>query len=110
MTHFLLLPNRQWQPGLQASILLPIKSTGNVLTLPVDAVIRDGKGMHVWIEESKGKFIPRRVKTGQENADVVEITEGLEDGEKVVVTGAYLLYSEYILKKGADPMAGHKHS
>ena len=103
-------PNNQWQPGLQASILLPIKSTGNVLTLPVDAVIRDGKGMHVWIEESKGKFIPRRVKTGQENADVVEITEGLEDGEKVVVTGAYLLYSEYILKKGADPMAGHKHS
>ena len=49
------------------------------------------------------------VKTGQENADVVEITEGLEDGEKVVVTGAYLLYSEYILKKGSDPMAGHKH-
>lgn len=102
-------PNNQWQPGLQASILVPIKSAGNVLALPVDAVIRDGKGMHVWIEESKGKFVPRRVKTGQENADVVEITEGLEDGEKVVVTGAYLLYSEYILKKGADPMAGHKH-
>ena len=102
-------PNNQWQPGLQANILLPIKSTGNVLALPVDAVIRDGKGMHVWIEESKGKFVPRMVKTGQENADVVEITEGLEDGEKVVVTGAYLLYSEYILKKGSDPMAGHKH-
>jgi Cu(I)/Ag(I) efflux system membrane fusion protein len=102
-------PDKQWQPGLQASILVPVKSTGNVLSLPVDAVIRDGKGMHVWIEESKGKFVPRMVKTGQENADVVEITGGLENGEKVVVTGAYLLYSEYILKKGADPMAGHKH-
>lgn len=102
-------PNNQWQPGLQASILLPIKSSGNVLTLPVNAVIRDGKGMHVWIEESKGKFVPRMVRTGMENADVVEITEGLKEGEKVVVTGAYLLYSEYVLKKGADPMAGHKH-
>lgn len=102
-------PNNQWQPGLQANILLPIKSTGNVLSLPVDAVIRDGKGMHVWIEESKGKFVPRMVKTGQENADVVEITEGLNEGDKVVVTGAYLLYSEYILKKGSDPMAGHRH-
>lgn len=102
-------PNNQWQPGLQANILLPLKSTGNVLSLPVDAVIRDGKGMHVWIEESKGKFVPRMVKTGQENADVVEITEGLNEGDKVVVTGAYLLYSEYILKKGSDPMAGHKH-
>lgn len=102
-------PNNQWQPGLQANILLPVKSKGNVLALPVDAVIRDGKGMHVWIEESKGKFVPRMVKTGMENANVVEITEGLKEGDKVVVTGAYLLYSEYILKKGADPMAGHKH-
>lgn len=102
-------PNNQWQPGLQANILLPVKSTGNVLTLPVDAVIRDGKGMHIWIEESKGKFVPRMVRTGMENADIVEITEGLKEGEKVVITGAYLLYSEYILKKGGDPMAGHKH-
>jgi membrane fusion protein, copper/silver efflux system len=102
-------PNNQWQPGLQVNILLPVKSTGNVLTLPVDAVIRDGKGMHVWIEESKGKFVPRMVRTGMGNADIVEITEGVKEGEKVVITGAYLLYSEYILKKGADPMAGHKH-
>lgn len=102
-------PNNQWQPGLQAGILLPGKSTGRTLTVPVGAVIRDGKSMHVWVEEGKGKFIPRPVKTGLENADMVEITEGLKEGEKVVVTGAYLLYSEYILKKGTDPMAGHKH-
>ncbi len=102
-------PNNQWQPGLQATILLPVKSAGSVLTIPAGAVIRDGKGMHVWIEESKGKFAPRPVKTGLENADAVEITEGLKDGDKVVITGAYLLYSEYILKKGADPMASHTH-
>lgn len=102
-------PNNQWQPGLQASIILPVKSTENALSLPVDAIIRDGKGMHVWVEESKGKFVPRRVTTGLENADVVEIKEGLKEGEKVVITGAYLLYSEFILKKGADPMTGHKH-
>ena len=101
-------PNNQWQPGLQANILLPVKSTGSVLALPVDAVIRDGKGMHVWVEESKGKFVPRLVKTGMENENTVEIIEGLKEGEKVVITGAYLLYSEYVLKKGADPMAGHK--
>ena len=102
-------PNNRWQPGLQANILLPAKTADDVITLPVDAVIRDGKGMHVWVEESKGKFAPQMVKTGQETADVVEITEGISEGDKVVVTGAYLLYSEYILKKGADPMAGHQH-
>lgn len=99
-------PDNRWQPGLQANILLPVTSKGDVLSLPVDAVIRDGKGAHVWIEKARGKFEPRMVKTGMENFDVVEITDGLQAGDTVVVTGAYLLYSEYILKKGADPMAG----
>ena len=102
-------PNNRWQPGQQASILLPVQSKSDALSIPVDAVIRDGKGAHVWIETSKGKFVPRMVKTGLENFDLVEIREGLEAGEKVVATGAYLLYSEYILKKGSDPMAGHQH-
>ncbi|MCW3464199.1 efflux RND transporter periplasmic adaptor subunit [Chitinophaga nivalis] len=102
----------RWQPGMQANILLPLKSSGEALSLPVDAVIRDGKGTHVWVEKSKGKFEPRKVTTGMENADAVEITSGLEAGDKVVITGAYLLYSEYILKKGVNPMAatgGHQH-
>jgi Cu(I)/Ag(I) efflux system membrane fusion protein len=49
------------------------------------------------------------VKTGVENFDSVEIIEGLKEGEIVVVTGAYLLYSEIILKNGRDPMLGHNH-
>lgn len=102
-------PGQQWQPGLQANVLLPVKSNSDALSLPVDAVIRDGKGTHVWLQTGKGKFEPRMVKTGMENSDRVEIREGLESGDSVVVTGAYLLYSEYILKKGADPMAGHNH-
>ncbi|SHM65548.1 membrane fusion protein, Cu(I)/Ag(I) efflux system [Chitinophaga jiangningensis] len=98
-------PANQWQPGQQVNMLLPLASKGNVISLPVDAVIRDGKGAHVWLETAPGKFAPRRIRTGMEDFDAVEITEGLKEGDKVVITGAYLLYSEYILKKGADPMA-----
>lgn len=99
------LDNR-WQPGLQANILLPASNKSKALSLPVDAVIRDGKGAHIWIEKTQGKFIPRMVTIGIENADRIEITSGLQEGDQVVITGAYLLSSEYILKKGADPMAG----
>ncbi|MDF2188669.1 efflux RND transporter periplasmic adaptor subunit [Paraflavitalea sp. CAU 1676] len=102
-------PGNQWQPGQQVNILLPVKAKTDALTLPVDAVIRDGKGAHVWIETAKGKFEPRKVVTGMENFESVEIIEGLEAGDTVVITGAYLLYSEFILKKGADPMATHQH-
>lgn len=103
-------PGNQWQPGLQTNVFLRSGSTGNVLTLPVDAVIRDGKGMHVWIKTAKDSFEPRLVKTGTENDSQVEIAEGLKAGDQVVVTGAYLLYSEYILKKGKDPAEGLKIS
>lgn len=101
-------PSNQWQPGLQANVFLPSANKGNVLTLPVDAVIRDGKGMHVWIKTGKETFEPRLVKTEAENDSQVEIAEGLKNGDQVVVTGAYLLYSEYVLKKGKNPTEGLK--
>ncbi|SHG63273.1 efflux RND transporter periplasmic adaptor subunit [Pedobacter caeni] len=103
-------PNHQWQPGAQANVFLPSGSKSEVLTLPVDAVIRDGKGMHVWIRKGKDSFEPKLVITGQENYNQVEITKGLQNGEQVVITGAYLLYSEYILKKGKNPVEGLKLS
>ncbi|MCU7551844.1 efflux RND transporter periplasmic adaptor subunit [Chitinophagaceae bacterium LB-8] len=102
-------PNNQWQPGLQAIVLLSSTNKGKALTLPMDAVIRDGNGAHVWVEKDKNKFQSKMVTTGMENFDQVEITSGLEEGEKVVVTGAYLLTSEFVLKKGKNPMAGHNH-
>jgi Cu(I)/Ag(I) efflux system membrane fusion protein len=102
-------PNGQWQAGQQANLFLPMKSEGNVLNLPVDAVIRTGAGTHVWIETEKNTFEARMVTTGIENFDQVEIVEGLTKGDRVVVTGVYLLNSEYILKKGSDPMVGHNH-
>lgn len=101
-------PGQQWQPGAQANVFLPSETNGEGLTLPVDAVIRDGKGMHVWVKQGKDSFEPRLVRTGQENHNQVEITAGLKNGDQVVVTGAYLLYSEYILKKGKNPAEGLK--
>lgn len=100
---------QQWQPGMQANIYLPSGERTNVITLPVNAVIRDEKGAHVWLKRGRDRFVPRMVKTGSENSDQVEITEGVKAGDLVVVTGAYLLYSEFVLKKGANPMAGHSH-
>jgi Cu(I)/Ag(I) efflux system membrane fusion protein len=48
------------------------------------------------------------VKTGISENDLIEITSGLTKGEVVVKSGAYLLKSEYIFERGANPMAGMK--
>ena len=102
-------PNNQFKAGMQAIVELPIAQTTGAMTVPVAAVIREQQGAHVWVQADIGKFIPRMVQTGAENFDRVEITNGLDTGDIVVVSGAYLLYSEFKLKKGKDPMAGHNH-
>jgi Cu(I)/Ag(I) efflux system membrane fusion protein len=84
-------------------------SSRKALAIPVDAIIRDGKGTHVYVQSEQNTFVPRMVKIGVEDFEQVEITFGLEENEIVAVSGAYLLYSELILKKGTDPMAGHTH-
>jgi membrane fusion protein, copper/silver efflux system len=101
-------PQHEFLPGMHVTVILS-HSQKKVIALPVDAVIRDAKGSHVWILEKDGAFKPRLVKTGLENFERVEITEGIEEKENVVITGAYLLYSELVLKKGGDPMRGHHH-
>ncbi|MEJ6982472.1 efflux RND transporter periplasmic adaptor subunit [Pedobacter sp. P351] len=100
----------QLQSGMQATVMLPTASINNAVSLPLNAVIRDGKGAHVWIKTGKNSFSPRMVTTGQEDANQTIITSGLENVNEVVVSGAYLLSSEYILKKGSNPMSGHDMS
>jgi Cu(I)/Ag(I) efflux system membrane fusion protein len=101
-------PEMKFKPGMQAQVLFS-HSTRNAVAVPIDAVIRDGKGTHVYLETGTNTFQPRMVKIGLEDFEQVEITEGLQAGDRIAVTGAYLLYSEIILKKGTDPMAGHTH-
>ncbi|MEO5602032.1 MAG: efflux RND transporter periplasmic adaptor subunit [Cyclobacteriaceae bacterium] len=97
-----------FKPGMQAQVLFT-HSSRKSLAIPTDAVIRDGKGTHVYIQNGQNTFRPQMVKIGLEDFNQVEITEGLSEGDTVAITGAYLLYSEIILKKGTDPMAGHNH-
>ncbi|MER2996709.1 efflux RND transporter periplasmic adaptor subunit [Pontibacter populi] len=103
-------PDDEYLPGMQANVIIPNTETkGTPLILPTDAVIRDEKGAHVWVQSGKNTFRARMVTLGETSADNVAILSGLKENEKVVVSGAYLLYSEFVLKKGADPMAGHQH-
>jgi Cu(I)/Ag(I) efflux system membrane fusion protein len=101
-------PGMKFKPGQQVQVFLT-HSSRQAIALPIDAVIRDEKGTHVYIQAGRNTFRPRMVKTGLENFDQVEITDGITEGDTVAISGAYLLYSELILKKGMDPMAGHVH-
>ena len=94
-------PERKFIPGMQANVIL-LRSARNTIVLPIDAVVRDHSGNRVWVQARDGSFKMRMVTIGEETADEIEITWGVEENENVVVTGAYLLYSELVLKKRSN--------
>lgn len=101
--------NNQFKVGMQVnvSIIFNQKST---LVLPTDAVLIDGKGSTVWVKSGHNQFKNVMVTTGMETSDYTEIIDGLNKGDTIVVSGAYLLNSEYLFKKGVNPMEGHDMS
>jgi len=76
------------------------------IVVPVTAVIDTGKRQVVWVETSPGMFEPRDVQVGERVDDKVQILSGIKTGDKVAVSGGYLIDSESQLK-GAG---GQDHS
>lgn len=101
-------PGLVLKPGMPAYVILKSPKR-DILSLPIDAVIRDARGATVWIRGAGNTFRPVPVKTGAELDDRIEITAGLQEGDAVVVSGAYLLHSEYVFRKGSEPSAAHQH-
>jgi Cu(I)/Ag(I) efflux system membrane fusion protein len=98
--------NGQLRPGMPAYVIINNKMT-NALTLPVDAVLREGEMNVVWVKSGKNSYKIKMVTIGQESGNRIEIKSGLQRGDVVVTSGAYLINSEYIFKKGTSPTAGH---
>jgi Cu(I)/Ag(I) efflux system membrane fusion protein len=82
---------------VKAVIKVPL---GSAIVVPVTAVIDSGKRQTVWVETSQGMFEPRDVQVGQQTDDKVQILSGLKPGDKVAVSGGYLIDSESQLKGG----------
>jgi Cu(I)/Ag(I) efflux system membrane fusion protein len=99
-------PRNELKPGMPAYVILKNKER-NSLTLPLNAVMRNESMNIVWIMIDKNTFKSIMVETGLESGDKIEIRSGLKEGDVVVISGAYLLQSEYIFRKGANPMGGH---
>lgn len=99
--------NNQLKPGMSAYVIIKGQQS-NALSLPIDAVLRNGNSATVWVQTGTNTFKNKMVTVGMESNDRIEITGGLNDGDAVVTSGAYLINSEYIFKKGSSPVAGMK--
>ncbi len=93
------------RPDMFVDVEIPI-TTPPSLHVPADAVIDSGTRAIVYVEAGSGFFEPREVKTGWRLGRQVEITGGLMPGEKVIVSGNFLIDSESRMKTAAAGMQG----
>ena len=75
------------------------------LVVSSESVIRTGKRALVVVQKEDGPFEPREVAVGNEYGDDIEITNGLNEGERVVASGQFLIDSEANLRSVMGNMA-----
>ncbi|MFY9308288.1 MAG: efflux RND transporter periplasmic adaptor subunit [Bacteroidia bacterium] len=98
--------NNKLKPGMMAYLYLK-RNEKKTLVIPKSALLFEST-TSVWVEDSDGMFEQRMVRTGIENKKEVEILSGIKPGEKVVVSGAYFLKSESVIRQGGGDMGGMK--
>lgn len=95
-------PQNKLYPGMLALLSVQTqKSKG--LVIPASALLVNKNGKVVWVQQDDGSFASKIVTTGIETADSVMILTGIKQSDNIVYSGAYLLNSEMILKKGTEP-------
>jgi cobalt-zinc-cadmium efflux system membrane fusion protein len=86
------------RPGLFARVDVPLGATSKVLTVPASAVLHHEGRSFVFVPQSSHEFRRVDVRPGAADAERVEITSGLQDGDRVVTEGAFILKSELLLE------------
>ena len=83
-------PGFRLKPGMFARVRLTVERRPDALTVPRAAVVdQDGQRGVFLAVESMAQFVP--LTTGIQNSDVIEVVDGLVDGQIVVTTGALAL-------------------
>jgi len=78
------------RPDMFASGQIVLGKLSAVVTIPKDAVLDDG-GLKIVFVKKGGAYQRRIVRAGVETLDRIEIKDGVDAGEQVVVQGAYEL-------------------
>ncbi len=99
-------PGGELKPGMFATVNFTPAARKEALLVPSEAVIWTGKRRIVIVAQGKGRFAPVDVQTGLEAGGETEIRKGLEAGQKVVLSGQFLIDSEASLKETTERMSG----
>lgn len=79
------------KPGMFASLKLVIDRRENTVSVPLNAVLERGGDKFIYVVDEKNVAHKKKVDTGIQNDENIEIVSGVQNGEKVVVVGQSFL-------------------
>jgi Cu(I)/Ag(I) efflux system membrane fusion protein len=85
-------------PNMYADVDIGSGDASPELAVPDSAVIDSGTRRIVILDLGEGRFAPREVKLGRRGDGMVAITEGVAEGDRVVVAANFLIDAESNLK------------
>jgi Cu(I)/Ag(I) efflux system membrane fusion protein len=91
-------PEEFLKPNMYADVSIISEHTGPVIHIPREALILDGHAPRVIVALGNGRYQAREVVPGVESSDRVEIMEGLDETDLLVVSAQFLIDSEANLK------------
>lgn len=96
--------NEALKPNMYADVAIFGGAKGDILVIPREALIRTGNETRVIMDIGEGKFMPRNIVVGVESGDNVEVIAGLNENDRVVTSGQFLIDSEASLKASLSRM------
>jgi HlyD family secretion protein len=74
------------RPGMTCRISIVSKTVTQVIAIPVQAIFSEKQETLCYVMKKNGSIEKRMVIVGNQNSDVVEVIEGLKEGEKISMT------------------------
>jgi len=79
-------PNYELVPGMYASVVIPLRTAENALTVPIQAFEPSGEGRGtVLVVDPSNKVERREVQMGLQTANRVQLLSGVKEGERVII-------------------------
>ncbi|WP_417348103.1 efflux RND transporter periplasmic adaptor subunit [Ferrimonas sp.] len=108
-------PEGKLRPGSLVDVELYGTAKRGLTLVPTEALIQTGRSNRVVVQRADTEFVVKEVTLGMIARGKAEILSGIEPGERVVVSGQFLLDSEASLKGSLMRMtsgsahSGHSH-
>jgi Cu(I)/Ag(I) efflux system membrane fusion protein len=103
-------PGGKLRVGMYATVVFKPMVVKNALTVPSEAVIRTGRRDLVVVDLGGGRFAPREVTLGPSGNGIVQVLDGLKEGDEIVTSSQFLIDSESNLREAIQKMITEKRA